>query len=210
MTNDAPPPLLSVVIAATDSPEAIDRALQALEGQGAGRIEVIVVVAEDMRPSSDPGSFFLPLPLGEAWGEGHGLTSDPGEWIQRTSLAPRHPSPGGRGSQICDSRARRIIAPPGSGVPRLRRLGLEASRGRVVAFLEDSCLASTGWAEAWISAFEEPSLLTASGVVEHADDASTLDWAVVFCEYAPFLPPTSNRPPTRLAGNNFAVLERQR
>lgn len=157
MTRDVPPPSLSVVIAATDSPEAIDRSLQALEGQGAGRIEVIVVAAEAPRSTPDP----------------------PVLWI---------------------------TAPPGSGVPRLRRLGLEASRGRVVAFLEDSCLVLNGWAEAWLSAFEDPALVAASGVVEHADEASTLDWAVVFCEYAPFLPPIPKGASNRLAGNNFAVL----
>ncbi len=101
-----------------------------------------------------------------------------------------------------------VVNEAGATVPRLRRIGLEAARGRVVAFLEDSCLVRPGWAEAWISAFgDDPSLIAASGVVEHDDPgASPLDRAVVFCEYAPFLPPGESGRPTRLAGNNFAVV----
>jgi hypothetical protein len=106
----------------------------------------------------------------------------------------------GRGDQ-----PRRIVAPTGSGVPRLRRLGLEAATGRLVAFTEDSCVAAPGWLGAWISAFDDPAIAAASGVVEHDAGASAIDWAVVFCEYAPFLPPTPPGPPARLAGNNFAV-----
>jgi len=150
-------PDLSVVVAATDSPRAADRAVRALAGPARGPVEILVV-------------------------DGFGADgSDP---------------PCG---------ARRIAAPPGSGVPRLRRLGLEAATGRVVAFTEDSCLAAPGWADAWMAAFEDPALAAASGVVEHGLGASTLDWAVVFCEYAPFLPPTPPGPPDRLAGNNFAA-----
>ena len=164
---EEPRPLLSVVIAATDSPSAVADALRALEGQAPGRIEVIVV--EDFE------AFCPPLPEGE-------------------------------GRQTFEPPVRYLTAPPGSGVPRLRRLGLEAARGRVVAFTEDSCLAEPGWADAWLSAFDDPGLVAGSGVVEHDDDAPALDWAVVFCEYAPFLGATPDAPPARLAGNNFAAL----
>lgn len=148
-------PILSVVVAATDSPRAVGRALSGLSGRGSGRAEVIVAAG----------------------------------------FAPSGPDPG----------VRWVEAPPGSGVPRLRWLGLEAARGRVVAFTEDSCIAAPGWVEAWLAAFADPTLDAASGVVEHADGASAVDWAVVFCEYAPFLPPTRAGPPARLAGNNFAA-----
>ncbi len=156
-------PLLSVVIAATDSPVAIDRALRALEGQADRRIEVIVVGT-----SATLGS---EIPTGD------------------DRLATR-----------------RILAPGGSAVPGLRGIGLDAARGRIVAFTEDSCEVRPGWADAWLSAFEDPALEAASGAVEHADGARILDWAVVFCEYAPFLPPTPSSAPSRLAGNNFALL----
>ena len=173
MTGDARPHL-SIVVAATDSPLAVERVLKALEGQADGRIEVLVV-----------GAFRLPLPSGSV-----------------QSFSPLPLGEGGRRG----GRGQRIIAAPGSGVPRLRRIGLEAARGRVVALTEDSCLAEPGWVEAWLSAFADPSLVAASGAVELDEEAPTLDRAVVFCEYAPFLPPTPAGPPRRLAGNNFAVL----
>jgi hypothetical protein len=202
-------PGLSVVIAATDSAPAVDRLLRSLAGRDAGRVEVIVV--------------------GEAGVVGHdGRPEHPATVNPRFSPTP-HPNPppqGGRGPfplapplwgragvggrdgpelKTNDDQPRRIVAPPGSGVPRLRRLGLEAASGRVVAFTEDSCVAAPGWLDAWISAFDDPSIAAASGVVEHDPRASAVDRAVVFCEYAPFLPPTPAGPPARLAGNNFAV-----
>ncbi len=101
--------------------------------------------------------------------------------------------------------ARHIQGPPGSGVPGLRGLGVRAARGRVVAFTEDSCVAGPGWAEAWVSAFADGTLAAGTGPVEHDAAASTLDWAVVFCEYAPFLADRAAGRPDRLAGNNFAA-----
>lgn len=156
MTGDDRPSL-SVVIAATDSPLAVDRALGVLQGQVTGWVEVIVC------------------------------------GIGSVSIA-RHPS------------VRWIPAPPGTGVPRLRWLGLEAARGRVVAFTEDNALVDLGWAEAWISAFKDPSLVAGSGTVGLDGPGSKLDRAVVFCEYAPFLPGGRMATPGRLAGNNFAIL----
>ena len=131
---------LSVVIAATDAPEAAALARRALEAQGSEGVEILVVDR------------------------------------------------------------------PGLGVPRLRRLGLDSARGRVVAFTEDSCRARPGWVAAWLDAFEDPDLMAGSGTVEHLPGASALDRAVVYCEYAPFLPGTPSGPVSRLAGNNFAVL----
>ena len=188
-------PILSVVIAATDSHLAVDRVLRALQGQAPGRVEVVVVAA-----------FRLPSPrLGSLLTDATALTG----------VGGRHTT-GGEGSQIdaeprwpATPPVRRIIAPPGSGVPRLRWLGLEAARGRVVAFTEDSCLAETGWVDAWLAAFANPAMVAATGSVEPEEGAraSILDRAVVSCEYAPFLPGNPpDAPPSRLAGNNFAVL----
>jgi len=154
-------PTLTVVIAATDGPRAVARAVASLSGQGGGRIEIIVVASG----------------------------FDPTDADASSAIDPPRP----------------IVEPGGTGVPRLRRIGLEASRGRVVAFTEDSCLALPGWADAWASAFADPALVAASGLVER-DDASALDRAVFLSEYAPFLPPIPTGPPSRLAGNNFAVV----
>ncbi len=105
------------------------------------------------------------------------------------------------------SRVRWILGEPGCGVHRLRRLGLDASTGRVVVFTEDSCRVGPGWLSVYQKAFTDPRLVAATGPVEHREGASLVDWAVFFCEYAPFL---SGKPAKggarRLAGNNFAVL----
>jgi hypothetical protein len=100
-----------------------------------------------------------------------------------------------------------ISAPPGTAVPRLRRLGWERASAPVVVFTEDSCLFSAGWLAAWLDAFEDPDTGAATGPVEPAMGRSPVDWAVFFCEYAPFLAENLARAtaPTRLAGNNFAV-----
>jgi len=149
-------PALSVVVAATDGPDAVARTLASLEPRAAGPAEVIVVASGMTFPSPGPG--------------------------------------------------RLILAPAGTGAPRLRRIGLEAATGRVVAFTEDSCLVEPGWADAWASAFADRRLVAASGLVEQDAEVSAVDRAVFLCEYAPFLPPAAAGPPARLAGNNFAVL----
>jgi hypothetical protein len=94
-----------------------------------------------------------------------------------------------------------ISGNPGDGVPRLRRLGADAARGRVVAFLEDACIVGPGWVRAIRDAFRIDSLLAATGRVSQSDDATATDWAVYFAEYAAF----ARGFRTRLAGINFAV-----
>lgn len=155
---DPAPPPLSIVIAASDSAEAVARCLASL-GPPSG-FEVLVVAATDR---------IAPRPViaGVTW----------------------------------------ILAPPGSGVPTLRGLGLRHARGEFVAFTEDSCHLDPGWAASWMGAFRDPQVRAATGPVDHeAGPATTAwDWAVFFCEYAPFLGPPRPGPPSRLAGNNFAA-----
>ncbi len=104
-------------------------------------------------------------------------------------------------------RVRWLTAEAGAGVPRLRRLGLDAGAAPLVAFTEDSCRLGPIWVDAWRQAFHDPRVQAATGPVAPAMGDSPLDWAVFFCEYGPFLP--SGRaglgPPGRLAGNNFAI-----
>ena len=145
-------PTLSIVIAASDSANALARSIASLPSDA----EVIVVAASDriVRPSRLENV----------------------EWIE---------------------------AAPGSGVPRLRRLGLDRARGDVVILTEDSCVFGAGWADGFQAAFNNPATLAATGPIAPAMGDGLIDWAVFFCEYAPFVRPSS--PPTRLAGNNFTV-----
>jgi hypothetical protein len=98
-----------------------------------------------------------------------------------------------------------VQAEPGASVPRLRAVGLEATRGDWVAFTEDSCRVGPQWTEAWARVLGDSGALAASGPVGHSANASALDWAVFFCEYAPYIPPRRNARLRRLAGNNFAA-----
>jgi hypothetical protein len=154
-----------VVIAATDSPDAVARTLASLRDEALPRrVELVVATSDDRMPASP-----TPPPPGVLW----------------------------------------IAAPTGTSVPRLRKLGLAAAGAPIVAFTEDSCLLEPGWSTALLDAFDDPSLIAATGPVEPAIGNSPIDWAVFFCEYAPFLrskqvPAQRDRLP-RLAGNNFAV-----
>lgn len=152
-------PLLSVIVAASDSAEAVAGCLASLAIDGESeRIEVVVAADRARIPRIDGSE-------GVHW----------------------------------------VPAEPGAGVPRLRRLGLEQARGGIVAFTEDSCRFDPGWADAWIDAFNDLEVQAATGPVEHADGGSTVDWAVFFCEYSPFLSPNGRETPSRLAGNNLAA-----
>jgi hypothetical protein len=154
------PPVLSVVVAASDSAGAAARAVASIREAADDRVEVIVSAARDRL---DPGA--------------------------------------------CPPGALRVVAEAGTGVPRLRRLGFDASRAPVVAFTEDSCAFGPGWSASWRLAFADPRTLTATGPVIPAMGDAALDWAVFFCEYAPFLEgrEKGGDSRSRLAGNNFAV-----
>ncbi len=125
-----------------------------------------------------------------------------GEQVEVIVAAAADRDKPGQGGWPC---VRRVVAEDGTGVPRLRRLGLEQARAPLVAFTEDSCRLSPGWADAWLAAFRDPATLAATGPVEHEEGGSAVDWGVFFCEYAPFLRPMGRSQPVRLAGNNFAA-----
>jgi hypothetical protein len=162
--SERPPPALSVVIAASDSAEAVARTVASLVDPcgSAGRVEIIVAAALDR-------------------------------------IEPRAVPPG----------VRWVAAPEGTGVPRLRRLGLDHASAPLVAWTEDSCVLAPGWSAGWRAAFDDPRVQAATGPVEPAPGDAPRDWAVFFCEYAPFLRrgpgSESPTPAVRLAGNNFAA-----
>jgi hypothetical protein len=148
-----PAPVLSVVIAATDCPEAVARSVASIGESTRGRVERIVA------------STIAPEPIADV------------RWIHGA---------------------------PGSGVPHLRRLGLDQARGPIVVFSEDSCVFPQGWLDGFLDAFDDDRTLAASGPVLPALSGRAIDWAVFFCEYAVFLPRGFSST-ARLAGNNFAI-----
>jgi hypothetical protein len=96
-----------------------------------------------------------------------------------------------------------IDAPPGTTVPRLRTIGIAASRGEAVALLEDDCVVTSGWSEAAASVLATPHAAIA-GAVEPGDYTRQRDWAVYFCEYARFMNPLPASGDAPLPGNNAA------
>jgi hypothetical protein len=95
-----------------------------------------------------------------------------------------------------------LIGAAGDGVPDLRRVGADASTGRVVAFLEDACLVGPGWLTAILDGFRDLHTRAATGPVIDGQDGSPIDRAVYFAEYIPF----AARQTRRLAGINFACV----
>lgn len=99
-----------------------------------------------------------------------------------------------------------IAAPPQSTVPRLRGLGMAASRGDLIAMLEDDCVVAADWCQAAVTTIGSNSAL--GGAVEPGPYRRALDWAVYFCEYGRFMLPLPSTPGPALTGNNVVYLRR--
>src|SRR5262249_46566880 len=76
------------------------------------------------------------------------------------------------------------------------------ARGRVVAILEDHARVDRGWAAALLKAHEGP-WGAVGGPVENGQ-GGLVNWAVYFCEYAPYMAPLREGEADDLAGNNVA------
>jgi hypothetical protein len=112
--------------------------------------------------------------------------------------------PGGRDALERDySHVRFVDAPDGMIVPRLRRVGMAASRGAIVAVIEDDCLVMPGWCDAILAAHRTADVAI-GGAVEPGPYRRGIDWAVFFYEYGRFMQPLPARPTPDLAGNNVS------
>ncbi|HYN05835.1 MAG TPA: glycosyltransferase [Vicinamibacterales bacterium] len=114
--------------------------------------------------------------------------------------------PSGRPSDALRSafhRIRWIEAPRNSTVPRMRAMGVEISRGDIVALIEDDCIVQRGWYDALVSA-HRTSASAVGGAVEPGAYRRGLDWAVYFCDYGRFMLPLAAGPAVALAGNNMS------
>jgi len=92
----------------------------------------------------------------------------------------------------------------GSTVPALRLAGLEASRGDVVAFLEDHASVEPGWAQALRSAHDRPGVEAVGGPVAQGARHSSLDWGVYLVDYGRFMPPLPDGRAHALSGLNMS------
>jgi glycosyltransferase involved in cell wall biosynthesis len=96
-----------------------------------------------------------------------------------------------------------VSDPRAQTVPQLRTLGIARSRGEVVAFLEDDCLAPETWCHSLLHAHRAP-CAAVGGAVEPGRFERALDWAMYFFEYARFMPPVRAGDADALPGTNVS------
>jgi glycosyltransferase involved in cell wall biosynthesis len=97
-----------------------------------------------------------------------------------------------------------VACADGSTVPVLRLAGLEASKGDVVAFLEDHASVAPGWADALCVAYELPSAEAVGGPIAQGAGHSSLDWGVYLVDYGRFMPPLPDGRVHDLSGLNMS------
>lgn len=96
-----------------------------------------------------------------------------------------------------------VRAPRGTSVFRLRAMGLERARGRLVVLTEDHCTAAPGWLDALLARHREGHPVV-GGPVENGLTKGPYDWALYLCEYAAHMPPLRDGPAPALSGVNVA------
>lgn len=88
-------------------------------------------------------------------------------------------------------------------IPRLRSLGVEASRGDVVALLEDDCVVDAAFGSSVLRAHGTPHVAV-GGAVEPGAYRRGVDWAAYLCDYSRFMLPFPEGDATVLPGNNVS------
>lgn len=88
-------------------------------------------------------------------------------------------------------------------IPRLRHRGVRASRGAVVAILEDHGEVAPDWAARVLEAHGEGDWGAVGGAVENGQ-GGLVNWAAFFCEYTAYMGPVPEGPADDLPGNNVA------
>lgn len=96
-----------------------------------------------------------------------------------------------------------IAADPDAIVPKMRSMGIETSRGEIIALIEDDCIVERGWCDAVLAAHRTPDIAI-GGAVEPGPYRRGLDWGVYFCEYGRFMRPLPRDGKGALAGNNVS------
>lgn len=96
-----------------------------------------------------------------------------------------------------------INLPEKSTVPELRREGIFASRGEIVALAEDQCFFDSRWCEE-IKKAHESHFAVVGGSVENASIERALDWAVYFYDYGKYMLPNKAGVTDTLSGMNIS------
>jgi glycosyltransferase involved in cell wall biosynthesis len=95
------------------------------------------------------------------------------------------------------------VSPGTSTVPELRRTGIEAARGNVVALIEDHCTLDKNWS-AEIKKAHASTAAVVGGSVENASVENILDWAVYFYDYGKYMLPNRAGQADSLSGMNVS------
>src|SRR5216683_2861348 len=101
-----------------------------------------------------------------------------------------------------DSTAVRILRlPAGTEVPALWQAGIEASRGRIIALLVDSCVPGPDWGPQILRA-HRAEWAVIGGAIDLAPTLGLVDSAIYFCRYSRYMPPFAPHFLDDLPGNN--------
>jgi hypothetical protein len=105
---------------------------------------------------------------------------------------------GGPGGAKC-TRVVRLPAQP--EVPTLWQAGIDASRGRIIALLVDSCIPGRDWVRQMLQAHQSDCAVI-GGAIDLAPTLGTGDSAIYFCRYSRYMPPFATCFVDDLPGNN--------
>jgi glycosyltransferase involved in cell wall biosynthesis len=97
-----------------------------------------------------------------------------------------------------------IHRPERETVPDLRRHGVEAAKGNVVAIIEEHCVAAADWLDQALKAHALGDFGVVGGPVAPDGYTRLRDWVVYFCEYNNYLPPWQEGGAHALGSANIA------
>ncbi len=86
-------------------------------------------------------------------------------------------------------------------VPVLWQAGIEASRGRIIALLVDSCIPGRDWVQQILQAHQADCAVI-GGAIDLAPTLGAVDSAIYFCRYSGYMPPFAATLLDDLPGNN--------
>lgn len=99
-----------------------------------------------------------------------------------------------------------VVAAPTSGrpsVPQMRRIGVEAARGDIVAILEEHCTAPSHWFKTIVTNLTRADAAIGGPILD-SEFVRLRDWCVYFSEYHNFLPSWKDEERFMLNGANIA------
>jgi hypothetical protein len=96
-----------------------------------------------------------------------------------------------------------VRVPDWRSTARARAAGVAAAGSPIVAFVEDHCFPTAGWAHALVEAHRDD-WAAVGPVILNANPASTISWANLLIEYGPWLHPREGGAALHVPGHNSA------